>query len=197
MDINGLVYSNKDIIYSNTLTIPQYSVGIVTDIQNNGIYVTFKEPQLPVKVESTLLTEFNPQKTGDDFSEKICNRCHRLLPVSYFEKNQNAKDNKTRRRPTCRECRKDIDGKSLSSKEKQKAMQTKPYMQWWTCPICKKQTIPGLTSKIVLDHDHETGQVRTWICDSCNTGLGRFQEKTSILQNVINYLKQYQEERRE
>ena len=57
------------------------------------------------------------------------------------------------------------------------------------CPICKKKTIPGITSKVVLDHNHNTGEPRAWICDSCNTGLGRFKDDINLLQCAIDYLK--------
>lgn len=53
----------------------------------------------------------------------------------------------------------------------------------------QKKTIPGLTSKVVLDHDHKTGKGRAWICDSCNTGLGRFKDDIELLESAIQYLK--------
>ena len=53
----------------------------------------------------------------------------------------------------------------------------------------EKKTIPGLTSKVVLDHDHKTGKGRAWICDSCNTGLGRFKDDIELLESAIQYLK--------
>ncbi|MDR0645017.1 MAG: endonuclease VII domain-containing protein [Treponema sp.] len=41
-------------------------------------------------------------------------------------------------------------------------------------PCSRKRSIVGITAKIVADHDHHTGNIRAFICDSCNTGLGRF-----------------------
>jgi RNase P subunit RPR2 len=46
--------------------------------------------------------------------------------------------------------------------------------KFFICPICKKSSIPYVTAKLVIDHNHNTGNAREWICDSCNTGLGRF-----------------------
>jgi len=59
------------------------------------------------------------------------------------------------------------------------------------CPICMKKTIVGVTANLVRDHDHETGKGREWICDSCNTGLGRFKDDTEFLERVIEYLKKF------
>ena len=54
--------------------------------------------------------------------------------------------------------------------------------------IGKKRT---LITTLVKDHDHLTGKAREWICDSCNTGLGRFKDDITILQRAIDYLKKY------
>ncbi|EID9742484.1 hypothetical protein LCR77_004401 [Salmonella enterica] len=50
------------------------------------------------------------------------------------------------------------------------------------CPIC------GEESKLVIDHDHESGNVRGMICDSCNKMLGFSRDNPTILNNAITYL---------
>ena len=42
---------------------------------------------------------------------------------------------------------------------------------------------------MALNHDHKTGQITGYICDSCNTGLGRFKDDTVVLERAIKYLK--------
>ena len=134
-----------------------------------------------IEVKNTELQKFDPFKTGDNYDKKICNVCNRLLPIEEFDKNQNGKNNRTVRRPSCNECRKQIDGKPIPLSVKKKWERIiKPYCTIWRGPICKKVTIPGITNKVVLDHDHITGQPRAWICDSCNTGLGRFKDDPKI-----------------
>ena len=66
-----------------------------------------------------------------------------------------------------------------------------PNKTVFVCPVCEKRTIVGITANIVADHDHETGKGREWICDSCNTGLGRFKDDIAILERVIDYLKRF------
>ena len=65
------------------------------------------------------------------------------------------------------------------------------------CPICEKRTIVNVTAKIVPDHDHDTGAGREWICDSCNTGLGRFKDDITILETAIKYLKRFENDKSE
>lgn len=153
------------------------------------IFVTNSAEELEVSKNDCNLIDIN--KIGDQEDYKICNVCSRYLPTDNFAKNQNGKNNRTVRRPSCKECRVNIDGKNIPGKEKKKWENQKPYAEVWTCPICGKTTIPGVTSKLALDHNHKTGHVREWICDSCNTGLGRFKDDRQILERAIEYLNKY------
>ena len=184
------VYIKND-YKSEGFTIQQYEIGIISSGSINKdslVSVKFFSLDNDVKIDSNLIAIFDPEKTGDQFQKKVCNVCHRLLDTTNFAKNQNGKNNRTVRRPSCNDCRKLIDGTDVSSADKRKWGACKPNLEFWECPICKKRTIPGLTSKVVLDHNHKTGKPRAWICDSCNTGLGRFKDDTKTIQNAINYL---------
>ena len=124
-----------------------------------------------------------------EFPTKICNVCHILKPIADFAVNQNSKVGRTRR-PSCNECRKGIDGIALKSSEKKRMNEIKPE-KFFICPICKKSSIPNVTAHLVIDHDHDTGNAREWICDSCNTGLGRFKDNIELMQETIKYLKKH------
>lgn len=52
-----------------------------------------------------------------------------------------------------------------------------------SCEICKKETT------LVLDHCHNTGKFRGWICSNCNLGLGLFKDNAQSLLNAIHYLR--------
>lgn len=173
-------------------TVKKDEVGIIAYEDKNYYIVNFSNATYPIKIDKATVRLFNPLQTGDSFEKKICNVCNRLLPVSQFEKNQNGKNNRTVRRPSCNNCRKIIDGSPIPISLRKEFEKVKPNYIIWECPICKKKTIPGITSKVVLDHNHETGIPRTWICDSCNTGLGRFKDDVKLLQSAIDYLKKFE-----
>ena len=152
-------------------------------IKDGQVFDLSHNPLLVDKIEY-----INPDDYGDSKEEKICNLCHRILPTDQFQKNQNGKDNRQVRRPSCNDCRKKIDGIGMDPNDKK--LWKKPYLEPFTCPICIKTTIPGLTSKVVLNHDHATGKITGWLCDSCNTGLGRFKDSVDVLKSAIYYLEE-------
>ena len=175
-------YSNEEV------EINQFEIGIVEKEETDFFEIQFISQPKTISIGRNFVTIFNPLETGDGFNNKVCNRCYRLLPIENFEKNQNGKNNRTIRRPSCNDCRELIDGINIPLNVKKQWETTKPHFEIWECPICKKKTIPGLTSKVVLDHNHKTGIPNAWICDSCNTGLGRFNDDTDVLTRAIQYL---------
>lgn len=185
------IYTTHDIIFGEH-TILQFTIGVLDAKNDRTSTVHFIGHEEPYVIPNESYVIFSPLKTGDLFDKKVCNVCHRLLPTERFAKNQNGKNNRTVRRPSCEECRKIIDGVSMSLQERRKWAASKPHLKFFSCPICHKTTIPGLTSKVVLDHDHISGKARGWICDSCNTGIGRFKDDIVLLENAIDFLKKQQ-----
>jgi hypothetical protein len=57
--------------------------------------------------------------------------------------------------------------------------------QNFKCAICKTDKPP---SKLYIDHNHKTNNVRGLLCLYCNTLLGYAKENTTILENAIRYL---------
>jgi hypothetical protein len=170
------------------------SVGHLQSEESGLMVVNFICPRVQVGVPKEYLLVIEPTDFGDSKDEKICNVCARILPTSSFEKNQNGKDNRSVRRPSCKDCREGINGVAMNSAEERKWKKSKPHHVPFTCPICAKTAIAGLNVKIVLNHDHQTGKITGWICDSCNTGLGRFKDDIEILHRAISYLEQHLKE---
>jgi hypothetical protein len=51
------------------------------------------------------------------------------------------------------------------------------------CGICQE-----LMNRPLLDHNHETMEVRGLLCSRCNVGLGQFKDSPKILAAALNYV---------
>ncbi len=192
MNKDKVAYGDFVITTSKLADIAKNSVGLVKDTSVNKLTVYFIGMAKILDVEKSNVKFIDLEKTGKGFPLKICNICHILKPTDNFDKNQTDAKGKSTTRPSCRECRKHIDGVKITNEEKRKLDKIRPKTKSiFTCPICQKRTIVGITANLVKDHDHKTGKGREWISDSCNTGLGRFKDDVDFFERVINYLKKY------
>jgi hypothetical protein len=137
---------------------------------------------------------------------KKCNQCGKILPLELFYKKLNGKSN------YCISCTKQ-NQKILSKKlydsnpeHRQKKTDSKIYKKWgmtaqeyeWKlesqchqCAICDDDLIRGRTTH--LDHCHNTGKIRDFLCQNCNRGIGMFRDNPTLLTSAINYLKRHNE----
>jgi len=60
------------------------------------------------------------------------------------------------------------------------------YKNQKVCAICSTELLGGLQTH--LDHDHNSGKLREFLCTNCNRGLGHFQENKQNLLNALKYL---------
>ena len=65
------------------------------------------------------------------------------------------------------------------------------YDQNQRCAICKIET-----ERLVVDHDHNTGNIRAMLCQRCNIMVGRYENNSGIisedvLESVENYVIQH------
>ena len=181
---NTFVVALKDITLANGVTLQKDDVGIIKAGTESIFFIRIWQDVVLTPNDFQI---FDVTKTGDPFPKKICNICHKLLNTTEFARNQN-NINRPVRRPSCQECRRILEGKTPTPKEKRKWSSTKPNYEPFECPICGKRTIAGVSSKVVLDHDHQTGAIRGWICDSCNTGIGRFKDDIELIKSAIKFL---------
>jgi len=59
-----------------------------------------------------------------------------------------------------------------------------------TCAICGK-TPEENEQRLSVDHDHDTGEVRSLLCNGCNGALGLMQDDPDVLQAACDYLKEW------
>ncbi len=154
----------------------------------------FDPSDYPIQISSTKRKKIKQAgRTPRDEIERVCNQCFTLKQIDEFAANQTRKDGSPIYRPTCKDCRRGIDGVRNHDTRRDGTVPVKPPVgTFWQCPICEKQGIAGVTVKLVLDHGHLTGDARDYICDSCNTGLGRFRNGKDFLKNAVAFLERWE-----
>jgi hypothetical protein len=109
--------------------------------------------------------------------EKLCGKCNQIFPVSFFRSDMQGRNGQVKEyfRPECKRCEKKLS----EQLKKAKLQATKKPNQ---CECC------GKFDDLVLDHDHETGKFRGWLCDKCNLGIGRLGDNLQGVVSAVNYL---------
>ena len=127
----------------------------------------------PNKQIPTVALPFDDDDTqNSNVIYKVCNNCKIRKPVQDFYKDRDGHSLK------CKICNNKI-GKI--TKNLHKNAPQRPH----ACECCGKVS----DSPLVLDHDHETGKFRGWICAKCNLGLGRLGDTIESLMRAVEYLK--------
>lgn len=183
------IVAKKDVVAPQEILVEKGDIGVIKSENGKQASIFFIRIWKQVELSKDDFEIIDVKKTGDGFPKKICNVCHKLKKTKDFAKNQNAINNRSVRRPSCKTCRVKMEGKNVSREDRIKWAKEKPTNEPFVCPVCKKRTIAGVTSKVVLEHNHITGKVGGWICDSCNTGLGRFKDDVELLKSAIEFLK--------
>ena len=130
---------------------------------------------------------------------KFCIKCKLTKPLGCFSIRGGAirKDGTSSLKNSCIECNK------YSRKVRYHLDKITPRpADDYQCPVCLKtldmikeelndptnSTLHNATLYWNLDHDHETGMFRGWLCSRCNSGLGWLGDSVSNLKRGLKYL---------
>lgn len=120
------------------------------------------------------------QETPDT---RVCTICLTLKPLSAFPKKCNMRKGVS---SSCKECEHDNSIRrrfGITDAEYRRLLD----FQGGRCAICKSPSAK-YTTRFHIDHDHTTGRMRGLLCSDCNTGIGLFQDSTTLLSSAIAYL---------
>jgi hypothetical protein len=120
-----------------------------------------------------------------------CIRCHENKELSMFEGG----------RKLCKKCKnkdrmvyfrgnydRQLRAKQTREVKRKYGITIDEAEERWSraCEIC------GTTSsKMCIDHNHKTGNLRGTLCSSCNLTVGKFSDDISKLRKAIAYLERY------
>tara|TARA_R100000808_G_scaffold23003_1_gene50523 strand:+ start:106 stop:585 length:480 start_codon:yes stop_codon:yes gene_type:complete len=152
---------------------------------------TLKEDQLNLFTDEVF---FNTDK-----ELRNCITCKRDLPLNCYGNKSIRLDGTTRLYTQCKECVK----KDYKIRSYLKRITPEPPEDY-VCPIClsKKGEFHEQTNYSgrlrnnhavwALDHDHDTGEFKGWLCNKCNSALGWLSDDIDNVRRALNYLEKFE-----
>lgn len=114
----------------------------------------------------------------DSIDTRTCNLCYQTKDINDFEISTRTRK-KTYRKSGCRSCIKTV---RIVEKDLKKIYgKTRPLGT--PCDNCGKKNV-----RLSLDHCHDTGQFRGWLCHPCNTSIGTLGDDLEGLKRAVAYL---------
>lgn len=131
----------------------------------------------------------------------VCQKCKETKDSSEFHKNRR---HKTGHHQRCKPCRVEDAGKRWREQKEKLSYENAGYRMKsvygitmeeyeemardvdFSCEICGVRY--DKSKRLCVDHDHETGEVRGLLCNSCNRGLGFLKDSSEILKKALAYL---------
>jgi hypothetical protein len=110
---------------------------------------------------------------------KVCSRCNVLK--SHFEQSKRTATRhgvRTIFKTSCTDC---TNHARVDRRRLHKIFTAPPPGA--PCECCER-----VPQTLFLDHDHDTGNFRGWICRECNSGLGFFGDDLEGLRRAYEYL---------
>lgn len=126
---------------------------------------------------------------GEVIQTKVCIKCNEEKPLSKFAPRTRDKNgNPTEHRNDCTDCQKEKSKEVSDLKKKH----SQPDINTYVCPVCHRDKDDLAYTKwknpFVLDHDHNTGDARGWICQDCNTAIARIHDCAETARRMITYI---------
>jgi len=112
-----------------------------------------------------------------------CKKCKTTKPITDFTLRDRA-SNGMQPYNSCKECDKTANKQLVALKK----TIPKPESDH-ICPLCLRGKAElGYTSAFVLEHSHESGEFRGWVCHDCNTAIARIHDNPETARRMSDYL---------
>jgi hypothetical protein len=128
--------------------------------------------------------------------EKLCNKCLVIKPLFSFSIDKRSKNGyQTRCKPCQAEVKKEMApyyrNKHLEAKYgiNQVVYEQMLKEQDGKCAVCFIEEKYTENSRLCVDHNHETGEIRGLLCKKCNQALGLLQDNADFCESAGRYLR--------
>ncbi len=136
------------------------------------------------------------QRMYNTMTTKVCTLCEEEKDVSLFSVDTRSRSGYQTR---CKECQSYVK-KEMASYYRGKHLEYKYNMthedyeamleqQDHKCAVCGISEVHAENSRLCVDHDHNTGQVRGLLCKKCNQAIGLLQDNPDFCESAGRYLR--------
>lgn len=126
------------------------------------------------------LDSFNKNKTKKDGLNTLCRDCSNKKSKRYYLLNKQMHIKKVAVYKSNHKAKVIASRLKINESEVQAILDASNSL----CAICHRKT------KLVVDHCHSSNKVRGLLCNSCNKGLGFFEDNVERLSSAIKYIEQ-------
>lgn len=124
---------------------------------------------------------------------KKCALCSEEKPLSSFNANKRYKDGYYKH---CKKCHYEVYGRDAHFRRTygitQKEYNDFADKQNHKCSVCETEVKNSTKwGRLVVDHCHDTGAVRGFLCQPCNMALGSAKDNPTILRKLADYLESF------
>lgn len=116
-----------------------------------------------------------------------CPRCRKWVPRDNFSNNKRSPSGKA---SYCKPCQ------TTYAKFRLYGITPEAYnkllaQQNGGCAICGEAGAASTRSPLMVDHDHQTGQLRALLCHRCNSAIGLLREDLDLMRRAMRYIQQH------
>jgi hypothetical protein len=124
---------------------------------------------------------------------KQCTLCNEVKPLSEFNANSGYKDGYYKH---CKKCHYEVYGRDahfrrtygITEKEYNDFVEKQNHK----CSVCECEvTNSAQWGRLVVDHCHNTGKIRGFLCQPCNMALGSARDNPTTLRKLADYLENF------
>lgn len=134
--------------------------------------------------------------TQADLTEKRkCVKCNKekVIKLDFYKRSTNYGGGRGYEK-TCKECR--LSHCKKTFREARFGITLDQYLEMVEevnkkCEICGKEHEEENYKVLVVDHDHDTGNIRGLLCHNCNKALGLLKDNIENLKKAATYLEEH------
>lgn len=135
------------------------------------------------------ISEYNAQYYKNNKENILAHKKgQRPNPVSIANTREWKRRNPARVKSYARVYREQNRERALVSERKRAGIPAPTRPEPATCEICNCKP-SGIYKHLCVDHDHNTGKFRGWLCNRCNLALGNMGDTLESVERVTDYLR--------